>query len=247
MGCWGKYVKLHLMKSLQVQVDSNNKSQLFFDIDGDIGASFFPDYKSEQFSDAGFKLLSPRRGSSEWLKSLLYSPEKTEDMLYDCCFRIGENHTDLVKAHKCILVARSQYFKCLLTKMESPNGMIELHEIDITVFREVIGFMYTGNLNLNSKNLCEILTAAYRFQIPDLVIYCRELFRNAVTKDNVISVFIAANNYEDDALKERAKQYILEHFDQLKNNNSFKSLLLLENQNLLLELISCLTVPKKDV
>lgn len=56
------------------------------------------------------------------------------------------------KAHKAILIARSEYFRAMLSHntIEANTGRIEVSDIEAQVMRAVLKFIYSGNIELNS-------------------------------------------------------------------------------------------------
>lgn len=59
----------------------------------------------------------------------------------------------LVHAHRCILSARSQYFRAMLKNgmKESSASVITIQDIDEEAFRCVLQFLYTGVCSKNNK------------------------------------------------------------------------------------------------
>lgn len=56
------------------------------------------------------------------------------------------------KAHKAILIARSEYFRAMLTHntIEANTGQVKVSDIDPQVMRAVLRFIYSGNIEINS-------------------------------------------------------------------------------------------------
>lgn len=56
------------------------------------------------------------------------------------------------KAHKAILIARSEYFRAMLSHntIEANTGHIKVSDIEPKVMRAVLKFIYSGNIELNS-------------------------------------------------------------------------------------------------
>lgn len=56
------------------------------------------------------------------------------------------------KAHKALLIARSEYFRAMLTHdtIEANTGQVKVSDIDPQVMRAVLRFIYSGNIEINS-------------------------------------------------------------------------------------------------
>jgi hypothetical protein len=121
--------------------------------------------ESEKYSDVSFRVL-------------LSSPQENEPR-----YRI-------VKAHKCVLCARSSYFKAMLT-----GGMTEASEtnvIDLTQnedspvryepFMCIIEYLYTGGISerLNDELICEVALLANQCSLPVFQEVCEDLINERI-------------------------------------------------------------------
>lgn len=85
-----------------------------------------------------------------------------------------------IRAHKCILAARSPIFAEMLTSKEDPKkankkDILKIKGISYEIMREILVYMYTGRIrDLGKTKSEEILLAAKKFSINSLVAKCEE-------------------------------------------------------------------------
>ncbi len=102
-------------------------------------------------------------------------------------------------AHKAILSAASPYFECLL---EGKFAESELDEIDLTesfdgpvILRDILEFIYTGNLVINSSNFCELLAASSLFLLNDAIKLLSQYLESSLVIANCLDIFELAFKY----------------------------------------------------
>ncbi|KAF7647177.1 hypothetical protein LDENG_00176300 [Lucifuga dentata] len=78
----------------------------------------------------------------------------------------------LFRAHKNVLAARSSYFKSLVLHDNLIN--LDTEMVTPSVFRQVLDFIYTGQLpSASERSVSALLTAASYLQLMDLAALCR--------------------------------------------------------------------------
>jgi len=215
------------------------KPNLFFHIDGDKGASYYSNYRQAEFEKEGFVLISPRCALID-SKRPYFAPElKTllnDDTFSDVCFKVDNTH---FKAHRNILVARSEYFRAMFKggMRERKEKVIPIQGVDEAAFQALLEFLYTGKVDLNENTIVPLLSAAQLFQIDDLKNLCCNSFHDVTTEQNVVQLLFVANSCEDEVLKSLCKKFILDHYDSLSDSTNFKSLISEDNRDLVLELM----------
>jgi leucine-zipper-like transcriptional regulator 1 len=130
-----------------------------------------------------------------------------------------------VYAHKLILM-RCSYFEALfLGKMrESQMKTIEIDEVRYDTFLSVLEYLYTDQLVFGFHNAMELFEAADRFCIHRLKSMCEKRMLECITIDNAASILHAADIHSAAALRQKAKKYILSHWDEVSKSNSFEEM-----------------------
>eukprot|EP01114_Cavostelium_apophysatum_P007639 TRINITY_DN19784_c0_g1_i1.p1 TRINITY_DN19784_c0_g1~~TRINITY_DN19784_c0_g1_i1.p1 ORF type:complete len:300 (+),score=70.82 TRINITY_DN19784_c0_g1_i1:245-1144(+) len=220
---------------------------LYVHIDNDKGASYYSGFKREDFLKEGFELISPRV-EQKVQKEMYYAPHfkalLDDKNFADVTFKIGES---LITAHRNILVARSEYFRAMFTggMRENNEKVISIPDVDERTFREVLEFLYTGKIEIGHSNMVPIITAAEKFQITDLKEVCYSTFDKVASEQNILQILLVADSYNEQTLKDLCKKYILQHYDTVVRTAEFKSLITAENSDLILEIMSELSFPRK--
>ena len=129
-------------------------------------------------------------------------------------------------AHKFMLAARSSVFAALLEReADKINSTIEIINIDIEVFEEVLRYIYTGKISgLTVEMAMKLLVAAERYDLNRLRIMCEVFIDENVTKDNVIDILIIAGTHKSIRGMMQAKKFIDMYFGSVKKTNTFRSL-----------------------
>lgn len=142
-------------------------------------------------------------------------------------FQIECNNNQFIKCHKCILIARSEYFKNMMMGfwMESNKCSIQL-PFDIDLTQIIVDYFYTDDIqmdfihsNQNSNSIksktereIEILFNLYilsdQLLVERLKNLCEFKLTNLVNLKNIVEIFEFANQYEAKQLKDFCMEFI---------------------------------------
>ena len=217
------------------------QDNLYFDLDG--APYFSTGYKKEDFSKTRFYTivhyvrdevtLAPPVSRSEYertfstvskyvhhrltyhasnLLRLLNDPEKS---FSDVTFLVKN---EAIPAHKNILCARSQYFSVMFQNgmQESSQKEIKIEmDIGAPLFRGMLEYLYTGDLDFDKYDFVQYLIAAQMFQIEDLAKSCYQYLdmTNQITDANVIHLLISSDKHQLVGLRELCLRFIWDHYD----------------------------------
>ncbi|XP_050296908.1 inhibitor of Bruton tyrosine kinase [Anthonomus grandis grandis] len=134
----------------------------------------------------------------------------------------------VVKAHKCILAARLDYFASLFSSRWKGGETSRISmPFSKGVVEGLLEFLYTDTLDkLNEKDtdqLFKIIILADQFFVTRLKDQCENILSNLLTIKNAIQLLTFADAYHADSLKETCFDFIQ------KNMTSFLELKLLED------------------
>ncbi|XP_078483566.1 kelch-like protein 38 isoform X2 [Ciona intestinalis] len=128
--------------------------------------------------------------------------------------------------HQGILAARSEYFNAMFTSKlkEGFEKRVEIKESSKQCIERILGFLYSGKIELSVENIEETIRCAALMEIPDLL---------EVASEYVVSLFNAGNCihfrglgkllYMDDLVK-KADKYLLDHFRDVCRDESWNEL-----------------------
>jgi hypothetical protein len=170
--------------------------------------------------------------------------------LFDCEIILNEDHS--IKCHKCLLIARCDYFRHMFTGswIESKSTVIQL-PFDVDLMQILIDYLYTDDIqmefihsspnsgtSLKSKTERELEILFNLYVLSDQLLVtrlknlCEFKITNLVNLKNVAEIFDFAGHYEANQLKEFCMEFITRNLVTLIEAKQLETLSL----NLLKEL-----------
>jgi hypothetical protein len=116
-------------------------------------------------------------------------------------------------AHRCILIERSPVFAAMLKNpyAESIKGVINIPDVDSSVMKELLNFLYTDLLSdynvLNNMSEC-LLLAASKYQIEGLVVVIESYLVDQLNEVSVLPTLKLAESYSSKLLKDACLKFI---------------------------------------
>ena len=137
-------------------------------------------------------------------------------------------------------------FSCDLK--ESRLGKVYIENISPWTMKRLLDFMYTSIIEINQDNIIEIFNAAIMFNLYNLVEKCTIYIQEHIDITNCIDLYLFADLYDIEKLKEATFNFILENFmliyeltnhDYVKlNESTFIKLIKSENLNISNEILA---------
>lgn len=130
-----------------------------------------------------------------------------------------------IYAHKLMLM-RSPYFRALFmgNMKESSMSVVRIEQVSHPIFLQVMEYLYTDQLKIPVESAMELFEAADLFCIPRLKQMCERRILQSISTYNAASIFHAADVHSATALREKAKKYILSHFESVSKSPSFEDM-----------------------
>ena len=143
-----------------------------------------------------------------------------------------------ISANRMVLACYSKFFESmfLLPLKEKYDNTVEIKHFDGNAVKQVIEFIYTGNIDINPNNVLILLGIADFLEIGDVKKLCFGFMETSLTIDSCLDVVKASVLYNNPSLQE-TYQYISDNFDEIIQVDSFEQLSrdelmpLLENLN----------------
>ena len=92
---------------------------------------------------------------------------RTSDHFYDVTL-VSDDQQQLA-AHKVVLSASSEYFKNILTSNKHSHPMLCLNGVNTVDLKNMLDFIYNGEIQIYQDNLDNFLDVAQRFQLEGLL------------------------------------------------------------------------------
>uniref|UniRef100_A0A336MRY9 Kelch-like protein diablo n=1 Tax=Culicoides sonorensis TaxID=179676 RepID=A0A336MRY9_CULSO len=142
------------------------------------------------------------------------------------------------KAHRVVLSSASSYFEAMfrpeLGLSEGTQKTVTLHSIDPHILKQLIDFIYTGKVEIDQKNVQELLAAADMLQIVEVVDGCCEFLVRELHPSNALGILRFAETHSCDSLIKSAQTFVNSHFPEV----ALEQELLDIDSNLLIRLIA---------
>ncbi|EDL38714.1 mCG1041469 [Mus musculus] len=153
--------------------------------------------------------------------------ELWENSLFtDCCLLVASHE---FKAHKAILEARSPVFRAMFEhemeeRLANPT---EIHDLDPKVFKEMMGFVYTGKVpHLQSHYMAtDVLTAADKYGLEGLKVLCEDALCRNLSVENAAHTLILADLHNIQQLKNEALYFIAFYASVVSETSEWKSMM----------------------
>lgn len=126
-------------------------------------------------------------------------------------------------AHRIILAACVPYFKAMFTSdmQEATKGEVRLKDVDEAGLKAIIGFVYSGKLELTESNVQGVLSTASLLDLQNLVDACARFMTKHLAPSNCLGVRGLANAYSLKQLHQAADKYAKYHFAKVAREEEF--------------------------
>ncbi|XP_053289861.1 zinc finger and BTB domain-containing protein 8A [Pleuronectes platessa] len=116
---------------------------------------------------------------SNLLKQL--NQQRRQELFCDCSVLV---EGQLFRAHRNVLFASSGYFRMLLS--QGPDGLSDpvisatFDVFSPETFTVILDFIYSGQLDLSSHNVIEVMSAASYLQMNKVISYCKNFIKSSL-------------------------------------------------------------------
>ena len=140
-------------------------------------------------------------------------------------------------ANKSVLSVRSPVFERMFSEnfREHEENIVRITDIDADIMEALLDFIYTAEV-ANLKELApDLLLAADKYGMSSLYTVCVNNIIENLSLDNVVQMFILADTYKIDRLKEKTMTFINSNGQKVFATEDWKKLVK-PNQALMIEL-----------
>lgn len=118
--------------------------------------------------DGDWEDLTEQRRSSSYPREVLTSLESLWRERTLCDVEIDASGEGVVQAHRVVLAAGIPYFRAMFTSnlRESQAHRVSIRGVGLRAMELIVRFAYTGRIEVDEKNVCQLLLAANMLQIP---------------------------------------------------------------------------------
>ncbi|XP_067382410.1 kelch-like protein 10 [Channa argus] len=160
--------------------------------------------------------------------SSVYNELRVEKQLCDAVIRVDNTEFHV---HKVILCNCSTFFRALFNSRSSPdNQLFEIPNVSAEVMKLIIEFAYTSFVPVTQDNVHELFVTADRFKVTGIIEVCSDFLEEQLTPLNCIDVWRMTDNCYHPEMKNKAFQFLLNHFEEVASTS--EDFLLLSAQKL---------------
>lgn len=125
--------------------------------------------------------------------------------------------------HRALLSACCSYFHAMFMGglVETSKDEIKICSISPHIFRQLIEFIYSGDLLIHTDNVQELLGAADMLQLNDIVAACSQFMIENLDPSNCIGVYLFGDAHACKELQDVAKSYIHVNFQDVIQEDEF--------------------------
>lgn len=129
-------------------------------------------------------------------------------------------------AHRVILSAASPVFTAMFRHQmtEMQQGVIHIADMTYGAVKEMLRFIYTGNIKFIELYKEELLAAAEKYCLQRLKYECAEHLCNTIKLDNVVKYLELADLYSIEELKKLAIEFVVDNGLDMLDEPDFDSL-----------------------
>lgn len=154
------------------------------------------------------------------------------DALSDVVFKIDDTE---LPAHKIMLASASPVFEKMFSHQMKENitNVVVVEETDPDIFKEMLSFIYTGEVDNLETMACGLYELANRYDISNLKLLCEEFLEGSLSSNNVIPILELADCHNSMNLKKKCIEYMDDNFEKIGKTEAFKNM----RKQLLLEFV----------
>ncbi|KAG8188466.1 hypothetical protein JTE90_008031 [Oedothorax gibbosus] len=154
--------------------------------------------------------------------------------------------SEVINAHRFVLSSRSPVFRRMFEHdmAEKEDGKIVIEDLDKPVVEALVWYLYTGTVkDLSFEDTCDLYAAADKYEVFSLREACASVLTSRIDESTACIVLGMADLHKDDALKSKAKDYIVKNFHhfRLESELSVWKVLVKSNPGLAAEVVQEVT------
>ena len=129
------------------------------------------------------------------------------------------------ECHKSVLSCQSDVFAAMFlnkTMAEAISGVVKIDDFDSEVIETMIYFIYNEEIQEKKMISADLLKAASKYNLADLVELCIEHFKSNLSLDSVLDVLIVAHQTNQKELFDAASDFVAKNKGNVAKSENWK-------------------------
>lgn len=128
----------------------------------------------------------------------------------------------VVKAHRAVLTATSDYFKAMFRCdfVESNENEVNVPNFDLQTVETFLKFIYTGEVHMNEDNFQDVFSLANQFQVAALISLCIRISTRDLNWTNFSQHYEDAHDFGLQQHFDMCHDFLTANFQDLLKNRS---------------------------
>ncbi|ELU10479.1 hypothetical protein CAPTEDRAFT_116561, partial [Capitella teleta] len=150
---------------------------------------------------------------------------KKQESAIDITLKLPDETT--IPCHKLVLMVASPFFATMFQSgmKESKQPEVQLEFSDAATIRMLIDYFYSGDIDINSDNMMDLVAASEFLCLADLKQHLGSFMTNEIDSANCIDFYMISQKYSLTNLIPHCLEYILSHFTEaFKESDDFLNL-----------------------
>ena len=142
-----------------------------------------------------------------------------------------------IPVHRLLLAAKSPVFSAMFSEkfQEAKTGHAVIEDLEPKALQVLVKYCHTEQIDEEDLTT-DLLVAANKYMIPEVVEQCEDHLSKTMTVDNAIDYFLTASLHEAETLRTAAKKFITKNLDEVEKREAFQNLVE-QHQDALVELL----------
>ncbi|XP_052783643.1 uncharacterized protein LOC128219731 isoform X2 [Mya arenaria] len=145
------------------------------------------------------------------------------DVLCDVTILAGKEKQE-VRCHRFMLASRSPVFYTMFCGSLPEASVVEIPDVEADVFRTIVRFMYTGEIQLMPDSVMATMYAAKKYDIQPLTNRCKTFLEKEIAVENVCIILDQASKFEEKELIQQCLSFVSENPDLVFESDGFLSI-----------------------
>ncbi|XP_052801428.1 BTB/POZ domain-containing protein 1-like [Mya arenaria] len=145
------------------------------------------------------------------------------EVLCDVTILAGEDKQE-VKCHRFILASRSPVLYTMFCGSLPETGVVEIPDVEASVFRQVVRFLYNGEIQVMPETVMALMYVAKKYDIKLLTDLCKSFLEKEIAVDNVCTIIDQAVKFDEKDLIQQCLTFVSERSDQVFKSDKIMSI-----------------------